>query len=113
MTIRMCDASKRRDKLVIMAEIMDIAKHGALKTQIMYKANLSFSQLKDYLRLLTDSNLLSRTVNDGKQVYRATEKGIDFLARHEGIMGLLDETQMTGDIRVPPESLLSQISKRV
>lgn len=112
MTIRTNDLSKRRDKLVIMAEIMDIAKHGALKTQIMYRANLSFSQLKDYLRLLTDSNLLARSIRDGKQVYRATEKGIDFLNRHEGIMGLLDENQIVGDIRVPPESLLGQINRK-
>ncbi len=112
MTTRMYDSQKRRDKLVIMAEIMDIAKHGALKTQIMYKANLSFSQLTEYLRLLTDTELLSRTVSDGKQVYRSTEKGIDFLARHESIMDLLGESQMTANIRLPPESLLGQINRR-
>ena len=112
MTTRLNDSPKRRDKLVIMAEIMDIAKHGALKTQIMYKANLSFSQLTVYLRLLIDTDLLAKTVNDGKQVYRATEKGIDFLVRHEGIMGLLGESQIAADIRVPPESLLGQINRR-
>lgn len=40
--------SKRRDKIDIIAEITNIAKDGALKTQIMYKANLSFSQLNIY-----------------------------------------------------------------
>ena len=112
MTIRMNVPPKRRDKLVIMAEIMYIARHGALKTQIMYKANLSFSQLTEYLRLLIDTDLLVRTVNEGRQVYRATEKGVDFLARHEEIMGLLGENQIAADIRVPPESLLGQINRR-
>jgi hypothetical protein len=30
---------KRRDKLYIIAEILEIAKEGVLKTQIMYRAN--------------------------------------------------------------------------
>jgi predicted transcriptional regulator len=37
--------TKRRDKLSIIAEILEIAKNGTLKTQIMYRANLSFAQL--------------------------------------------------------------------
>ena len=36
---------KRRDRLYILAEILAIAKNGYLKTQIMYRANLSFAQL--------------------------------------------------------------------
>jgi predicted transcriptional regulator len=112
MTTRMHECPKRRDKLVIMAEIMGVAKHGALKTQIMYKANLSFSQLTEYLRLLTRTDLLIRTDFEGKHVYRATKKGVDFLERHEGIMDLLGENPDANDIRLPPESLLNQISRR-
>ena len=107
MTIKPLDAPKRRDKLVIMAEIMDIARNGALKTQIMYRANLSFSQLGEYLKLLTTTNLLAKTACNGKEVYRATEKGKDFLSRHVEIMGLLGEGQTdAGDIRVPSTYLL-------
>ena len=40
---------KRREKLVIMAQIIDIAKQGTSKTHIMFKASLSFSQLNQYL----------------------------------------------------------------
>ncbi len=89
MNVKLADEPKRRDKLVIMAEIMDISKNGALKTQIMYKANLSFSQLKEYLTFLTSTKLLSKTAFNGKEVYKATPKGKDFLTRHEEIMGLL------------------------
>ncbi len=107
MTLKPLDASKRRDKLVIMAEIMDIARNGALKTQIMYRANLSFSQLNDYLKLLANTSLLSKTVCDGKEVYRATEKGKDFLYKHVEIMELLSEGKtIAGDIRVPSTYLL-------
>ena len=106
MTIRLlADSTKRRDKLVIMAEIMDIAKTGALKTQIMYRANLSFSQLNGYLKLLTTNKLLEKTAANGKDVYKATLKGKDFLARHGEIMELLCEENGNA-ISSPPENLL-------
>src|SRR4030067_1506832 len=74
--------SKRRDKLCIIAEILEIAKEGTLKTQIMYKANLSYAQLNDYLKFLLKSGLLQKFVSSGKDVYEVTEKGVDFLQRH-------------------------------
>jgi predicted transcriptional regulator len=91
MTIKQLDMSGRRDKIVIMAEIMGIAKRGALKTQIMYKANLSFNQLNQYLRLLISTKLLAKTNCDGKDVYRVTQKGEDFLMRHEELMCLISD----------------------
>jgi predicted transcriptional regulator len=39
-----------------MAAIIEIAIEGTLKTQIMYKANLSFTQLTEYLPLMLDRN---------------------------------------------------------
>jgi predicted transcriptional regulator len=87
------NSSKRRDKLVIMAEIAEIAKDGALKTQIMFKANLSFRQLTSYLNLLTATNLLAKTLQDGKEVYKITAKGKDFLTRHGEMMSLLASNQ--------------------
>jgi predicted transcriptional regulator len=80
---------KRRDKLVIMAEIMDIARAGALKTQIMYKANLSFSQLNEYLTTLVKLNFLEKNNQDGKDVYTATPKGTNFLKHQVEVMSLV------------------------
>jgi predicted transcriptional regulator len=73
-----------------MAEIIRIAKVGALKTQIMYKANLSFVQLGEYLRLLTHKNLLEKTAYDGKEIYRATQKGVSFTERQNALSALLN-----------------------
>ncbi len=99
--------SKRRDKLYIISEIMEISKAGALKTQIMYKANLSFAQLTEYLKLLEKINLLRKSADDGKEVYTATEKGLDFLQRHREIMDLLnEETNARNGMKIPPENLL-------
>ena len=83
--------SKRRDKLVIMTEIMLVAVKGASKTQIMYKANLSFSQLKRYLTLLLHHSLLEKSVLNGRVVYKATAKGVAFTEMQQQIIDLLDE----------------------
>jgi len=59
------NSSKRRDQLVIMAEIINIAKKGTSKTHIMFAANLSFSQLNLYIDLLSEANLLEKTACKG------------------------------------------------
>ena len=100
--------SKRRDKLTIIAEILEIAKDGTLKTQIMYKANLSFAQLNEYLKFMLKIELIRKAVNRGKDVYVATAKGLDFLQRQSEITELLkgeDEYPRNG-VKVPPPSLL-------
>ena len=103
------ESSKRRDKLDIIAEITAISKEGALKTQIMYKANLSFAQLNDYIKLLTNLNLLEKTSNDGREVYFATKKGLNFLQRHHEIIDLLceDQTSKNG-LKIPSYALLKK-----
>ena len=100
-------SSKRRDKINIIAEITDIAKNGALKTQIMYKANLSFAQLNEYLVLLKKINILEKSNQSGKEVYTATQKGLEFLQKQQEIMQLLnEEPTMRIGIRVIPKILL-------
>ncbi len=69
--------SKRRDKLYIMAEILEIARNGTLKTQIMYKANLSYAQLTEYVKFMICHNLLKKNRQGGKNIFRSTEKGLE------------------------------------
>lgn len=104
------DASKRRDKLGIIAEILEIAREGTLKTQIMYRANLSFAQLNDYLKFMLKISLLNKFRTNGKDVYSTTEKGVDFLQRHLELTELLkeDENGKNG-VKIPPQSLLKKI----
>ncbi|MEA2090612.1 MAG: winged helix-turn-helix domain-containing protein, partial [Thermoproteota archaeon] len=81
--------SKRRDRLQIMAQILQIAKHGSLKTTIMYKANLSFAQLNKYLKLLLNLELLEAKNQNGRTVYKTTKKGFKYLKSYEEIKELL------------------------
>jgi predicted transcriptional regulator len=104
-------SAKRRDKLFIIAEILDIAKDGSLKTQIMYRANLSFTQLNEYLKFMLKISLLDKVLQNDKETYRATEKGMDFLQRYREITELLkteDENNGKNGIRIPPQHLLKK-----
>jgi len=104
-------SSKRRDKLLIIAEILGIAKDGTLKTQIMYRANLSFTQLNDYLRFMLKINLLEKILQNDKETYKATAKGFDFLQRYHEITELLktgENGNSKNDIKVPPPHLLKR-----
>jgi predicted transcriptional regulator len=82
---------KRRDRLIIIAEIINIARKGSSKTQIMFKANLSFSQLNQYLSVLLKTALLEKIALNGKFVYLPTTKGLEFLRRQQLVVDLLCE----------------------
>ena len=80
---------KRRDKLSIIAAIIEITREGALKTQIMYKANLSLPQLNKYLTLMLKTKLLTQTIYDGREGYVVTEQGLDFLQKYSELVNML------------------------
>ena len=102
--------SKRRDKLYIIAEILEIAKDGVLKTQIMYRANLSFTQLNDYLKFMLKNALLEKVLLNDKEVYKTTEKGMNFLQRYREITELLktEGDNYKNNVKIPPPHLLKR-----
>jgi predicted transcriptional regulator len=83
------NSSKRRDKLIIMSEIIDITKKGTSKTQIMFKANLSFTQLQQYISLLLNTGLIKENTKDRRVIFQATSKGLEFLERQQSVIDLL------------------------
>ena len=104
-------STKRRDKLYIIAEILEISREGSLKTQIMYRANLSFTQLNDYLKFMLKIGFLEKVLVNGKETYKATVKGLDFLQRYSEITELIrgdDESNGKNGIKVPPQHLLKR-----
>ena len=72
---------KNRNRLGIVANILTIAKNGALKTHLMYRANLSYTMLCDYLKFLRENELISETYYQEEKVtiFKTTEKGNRFL----------------------------------
>jgi predicted transcriptional regulator len=78
---------KYRSRTEIVSMILEAANGGATKTRIMYKAFLSYAQLKEYLSVLIENSLLEYL--DGTQSYKTTEKGLNFLKMHDEISELL------------------------
>jgi predicted transcriptional regulator len=78
---------KYRSRTEIVAMILEAANGGATKTKIMYKAFLSYAQLREYLSVLIENTLLEYL--EGSQTYKTTEKGLNFLKMHNEIGELL------------------------
>ena len=53
----------------------------------MYKAFLSYAQLREYLSVLIENNLLEYL--EGRHSYKTTEKGLNLLRMHNEIGELL------------------------
>jgi len=69
---------KYRSRTDIVGSILKSANGGrANKTKIMYKAFLSFAQLKEYLRDLLQNDLIE--FEEGHKTYATTAKGIQLL----------------------------------
>jgi predicted transcriptional regulator len=82
---------KYRSRTEIVCNILDAANGGrATKTKIMYTAFLSYAQLKEYLSLLTDNNLIEYL--DGTQTFKTTEKGVNYLKTYNEIGELLQQS---------------------
>jgi len=58
-------------------------KSGAGRTKIMYRAFLSYTQLKKYLQALTERGLLSYDADT--QTFKTTRKGLRFLDTYNQI----------------------------
>ena len=93
-----------RSRTEIITQILEIVNDGSCssssrfgdggvsKTKIMYKAFLSYNQLKEYLAVLTKSDLLSY---DGQtRMFKTTEKGLRFLKAYAQINQLMKEQEI-------------------
>lgn len=91
----------RRYKFEIMRDMLRATRNGAKKTQIMYKANLSFGQMKIYLPLLIERGLIiNREENDVDRgdnkrniTYKISTKGTEFLKRYEELCSLINSRE--------------------
>ena len=77
-------SKERRGKLEIMVEILDICKGGALKTEIVYQANLNFKRVGTYLPFLEKRNL----IESSGSIFRTTDKGKEFLDNYHKVKQL-------------------------
>ena len=80
---------KYRSRTEIVCNILDATNGGASKTKIMYAAFLSYAQLKEYLSILIDNNLIE--YSNGTQTFKTTEKGLNCLKMYHEIGEFLQQ----------------------
>jgi len=83
---------RKRSDIDIMANILNETHKGAGKTRIMYRCNLSHTQLQVYLKLLLGMGFLaSRPVKVSSELglFKTTAKGLKFLDAYRVLKGLM------------------------
>ena len=81
---------KNRSRTEIVSNILEAANGGVTKTKIMYKAFLSYNQLKEYISILIENNLIEYL--DGTHKFKTTAKGLNLLKMHNEMAELLQTT---------------------
>lgn len=74
---------KYRSRTDITAQILEAATGGTSKTKIMYRAFLSYAQLKEYIEILITNDLLE--MQSGGDIFKTTPKGSRFLQIYNNI----------------------------
>ena len=84
---------KYRSRTDIFASILQSANNpkGVGITTIMYKSILSHYQLKKYLSIMLENDLIK--VEEDEHLYKITEKGLRFLQLFTNINELIDTTK--------------------
>lgn len=70
-----CSSSRRRERHDIIMQILEIARTGSRKTNIMSKAGLSFYQLEAYLNALKREHFITEELG----IWKSTEKGFQII----------------------------------
>ena len=81
----------RRSNIEIIADMLKVGENGAGKTEIMYSANMSYSQIQKYLGFLLSHGFINKVeVGNPIVTYHVTDKGLGLLKNIDGIMDVLE-----------------------
>jgi len=95
------ESKRRRDRLEIIAEILDAAAKGSVKTRIMYRTNLNFSQFGQQIATLLEAGLVEILNSERRKIYKTTEKGNLLLQRLKEASWIFDEMGGRENLNTP------------
>ena len=82
--------NRRRSDLEIIADMLKVGENGAGKTEIMYSANMSYSQIQKYLGYLMAQGLIDKMKMGNPSVtYQVTDSGLKLLQLVSSIKEML------------------------
>ncbi len=78
---------RKRSSPDIIATILEAANGGIGKTRLLTRANLTSTQLKKYMDLLLEKELLARCIDrsSGHSSYKTTGLGLQYLTLYNSI----------------------------
>ena len=85
--------AKKRDRLEIIRDILNVIrdKNGRVKpTHILYKSNLSYSMMQDYLDELIEKKFIIEKNLEKSKTYEITTDGIQFLEKYNDVRNFMD-----------------------
>ena len=77
----------KRDRVEIMAEILDLCTEPQTKTHVMYGTNLSWKMLQQYIGHMQSRELLE--IENDSTKYITSDRGKEFLLRWRELKELL------------------------
>ena len=81
---------RRRSNIEIIADMLRVGENGAGKTEIMYTANMSFTQIQRYLRYLVGQGFINKVELDNTlAAYQVTDSGMKLLRAIDILMDML------------------------
>jgi predicted transcriptional regulator len=84
---------KKRTRLEVIKDILEVIKmkNGRIKpTHILYKSNLSYAMMEEYLDELKEKGFVVETSKDGNKTYKITEKGMEYLNKYSLVVNFTE-----------------------
>ena len=88
---------RKRGRLEIARDILEVAKTGAKPTELVYKANLNFKVIKKYLPEMELAGLITVEEIHGSRLYTTTGWGHEFMRSLERTLTMYE--RMTYPLR--------------
>jgi predicted transcriptional regulator len=86
---------RRRSNIQVIADILRLGQMG--KTQIIHSANMSYSQLQEYLDFLTENGFMERVSSETSIArYNTTKDGRNLLKVIEIVLDMLYQGDIYG-----------------
>jgi predicted transcriptional regulator len=100
MLIRFPLQKKYRSYIEIIALILEAVKFGdAGLYAIMKQTNISYPQLKKYLKPLNMLGFVNASIKDGKVFYKASDKGLAFLRQYNLLRDILSTANFENNLQ--------------
>ena len=88
-------AGPRRSKMEVKIDILQAISEGAGRpTHIMYRSNLSWAVMRNFIKALEEQGLVSSSDVEGRKNYILTQKGIRVLETYANVRKQLEAPQL-------------------